>query len=540
MSGVDVPLPPVSAPSCLPSAIPRSLSASHKRPHNQQPRKTSLVGVTTSATTSFVSPGTPSIGAADTMQPWIESAEAVAATVADDAPNLSAVVDGWPCLEGTACTEDTRPIFQAFVANFSSDGRTLYYYHAVQLIRHGLLTVKTPKATTARFKKAWLVLNDWYQGYWRHKTQGFHDRVVSGERFPREIMESGLRMNGFQVCTMSAKAFQALGIELEEVILPGGSRIRLLSATPSLDLFSDGLGSDHDPNELVTIFLHELKAAVERHRDLILKIRCKGVRINYDPTATDVTSIGSRLRLALRVGTMDWNSNSPISPVVASIRGGTKPVSHRFDTLLLPFVIMNATRFPQSEVYTSKVPVRETTTDYSSTWRHIEMHLHELRPINFEKREHVVSTVMDALRIKAQAASPPQGRKQKGPKYNLLTSYADAVASGLGSTSLRNLEGYGLHDNEHGFALALRTCFARPDLTGEEYEDMIEQKLFALGQHAITLFSTKAERAAKIKASEEQANLRKKQVEDGSKADKPSEAAGALCGQRGGNSVPVA
>ena len=335
---------------------------------------------------------------------------------------------------------------------------------------------------------------------------------MAGERFPREMMESGLRMNGFQICTMSAKAFQALGIQLEDVVLPGGSRIRLLSATPSLNLFSDGLTSDHDPNELITMVLHELKAAMEHHSDLVLEIRCKGVRINYDPTATDVTSIASRLRLALRVGIMDRDSNSPISPVVASIRGSTKPVSHRFDTLLLPFVIMNATHFPQSEVYTSKVPVRETTTDYSSTWRHIEMHLHELRPITFEDREHVVSTLMDALRIKAQAAWPSEGKKkQKAPKYNLLTLYADAVASGLDNNSLRKLEGYGLHDNEHGFALALRTCFDPPDMTAEEYEDMIEQKLFDLGQHAITLFSTKAERAAKIKASEEQANLRKQQ-----------------------------
>lgn len=458
----------------------------------------------------------------DVQQSWDEAAEAFAATLSGNAPNLLTVIDGWPMLADVACTEENRPIFQAFVSSLSPDGRTPYCYHAVQLVKHGLLTSAVPTLTALRFMDAWHNLGDWYQGYWRHKTQGFRDAVMAGERkLERAVMDSGVRPNGSQICTMSAKVFEALEIDLKDVLLPDGRRVQQSSTTHCLDLFSDGLPSDHDPSELVTMVLHELKVTVERYAHLQLKVRWKGVRINYDPSATDVMSIGSRLRLALRIGPVKRDC-APITPVLESV-GRDKPISLSLDTLLRPFVGVNATCIPQPAVNQHhKIPAKGTIQDYTPAWPFINAQLCRLRPIEYGGREQVISTVIDALRQKTQAGLDELKLKPTGKqgflKHSLLISYDEAAASSADKGRLLKIKRYGLHDNESGFAAALRACFVRDDLSVEEYEDMIEQRLFDLHEHAIAFISTKAERSAAAERKEDKTLLRKKESEESERA----------------------
>ena len=47
------------------------------------------------------------------------------------------------------------------------------------------------------------------------------------------------------------------------------------------------------------------------------------------------------------------------------------------------------------------------------------------------------------------------------------------------ATLIAKMERWGLAENKHGFARHIRACFEWKGLASDEYEDMIEQKLYA-------------------------------------------------------------
>ncbi|KAK4951841.1 hypothetical protein LTR10_009761 [Elasticomyces elasticus] len=291
------------------------------------------------STPSLLHAGPVAMDSTDAQQS--EAVKKLVSALSAEAPNLKAVCDQWPMLEQVDLSNESKPNFQTFVDLFSVDGRTLYYYHASQLVKHGLLDAKDPRQTTARLFKAWANLTDWYKGYWRHKTEGLQRGVREEERVRHEIMLSGVRANYALIHVSSAKVFQALEIDLEDVPLPTARPADLPSPTPTLDMFSGGLSPAHDPDELITMILHELKIMVDANNSLNLDCRCKGMRISYNPSTHVATSIGSRLRLAIRPSM----SNCQNSPIGAYLRREDHTIM-RFEKLLKPLTIVNATTFP--------------------------------------------------------------------------------------------------------------------------------------------------------------------------------------------------
>ncbi|KAK3621837.1 hypothetical protein LTR56_022573 [Elasticomyces elasticus] len=364
------------------------------------------------------------------------------------------VCNQWPMLEQVDLSNESKSSFQAFVDLFSVDGRTLYYYHASQLVQHGLLEAEDYRKTTARLVKARANLTDWYKGYWRHKTEGLQRGVREEERVRHEIMLSGVRANYALIHVSSAKVFQALKIDLKDVLSPSVRPADPPLPNPTLDMFSGGLSPAHDPEELITMILHELKIVVDANGSLNLDCRYKGMRISYDPSKHDATSTGSRLRLAIRPSM----SNCQNSPIGAYLKREDHTIM-RFEKLLKPLTIVNATTFPPV-INLRTNTTRSADLQYQSTWRLLEPQLLALRPITIDKQEQIVSTLLTTLRGKVQLA--PTSHKPTGPGSTPRSMCGNHKFFGLGE--------------EGGFTQTLRACFVRDDISADEREDLVRSR----------------------------------------------------------------
>ncbi|KAK4546132.1 hypothetical protein LTR36_002269 [Oleoguttula mirabilis] len=105
---------------------------------------------------------------------------------------------------------------------------------------------------------------------------------------------------------------------------------------------------------------------------------------------------------------------------------------------------------------------------YRSAWNSLRPQLAELTPIIHAKRDKVVEVLMSAIRKRATTAANDHGLLNPYKEFDGATSKDQKLAM------------WSLADNEHGFARRLLYIFERDDLRPEEYEDMLEQKLFSL------------------------------------------------------------
>ncbi|KAI6817207.1 hypothetical protein KC367_g1086 [Hortaea werneckii] len=91
------------------------------------------------------------------------------------------------------------------------------------------------------------------------------------------------------------------------------------------------------------------------------------------------------------------------------------------------------------------------------------------------------------------AVLEPQHPLLKTPQAALLnkTSY-----SGMQDVTLiAKMERWALADNENGFARHIRDCFEWKGLTSDEYEDMVEQKLYAFNRATQNVLFKEAKRS---------------------------------------------
>ncbi|KAI6870935.1 hypothetical protein KC338_g2827 [Hortaea werneckii] len=125
----------------------------------------------------------------------------------------------------------------------------------------------------------------------------------------------------------------------------------------------------------------------------------------------------------------------------------------------------------------------------SAEW--LQKPLKTLLPITEAKCDEVVWLVMDRVRKRE-----PQHPLLKTPQAALLnkTSYS----SMQDATLIAKMERWGLADNKHGFARHIRACFEWKGLASDEYEDMIEQKLYAFNRATQNLLFKEAKTARLI------------------------------------------
>ncbi|KAI7222628.1 hypothetical protein KC333_g988 [Hortaea werneckii] len=248
------------------------------------------------------------------------------------------------------------------------------------------------------------------------------------------------------------------------------------SSTPVLEYLCNDEVDETEPETLIQKVLDGIARLQADGCLPLLRLRSAGMRINYDAKATDVTSVARRLRAAT------YRSLT----VKRATRASVNIVSH-FEWVLQPIVCFNAQSFqrtPLEEVASSFAAKAKLAMHYRSSIEWLKKPLKALLPIIEGKSDEVIRLVMD---------KDPQHPLLKTPREALLnkTSY-----SGMQDVTLiAKMEKWGLADNENGFARHIRDCFEWKGLASDEYEDMIEQKLYAFNRAARDLLFKEMKRS---------------------------------------------
>ncbi|OTA23538.1 hypothetical protein BTJ68_12653 [Hortaea werneckii EXF-2000] len=142
-------------------------------------------------------------------------------------------------------------------------------------------------------------------------------------------------------------------------------------------------------------------------------------------------------------------------------------------------VCYNARSFqhtPLEEVAGSAAAKAKLAMHYRSSIEWLQKPLKTLLPITKAKCDEVIQLVVDKVRNRVREIEP-QHPLLKTPQEALLnkTSYSRMQDA----TLIAKMERWGLADNKNGFARHIRACFEWKGLASDEYEDMIEQKLYA-------------------------------------------------------------
>ncbi|KAI6873653.1 hypothetical protein KC323_g997 [Hortaea werneckii] len=244
------------------------------------------------------------------------------------------------------------------------------------------------------------------------------------------------------------------------------------SNTPVLEYLCNGEIDETEPELLIQKVLDGISRLQADGCLPVLRLRSAGMRINYDARANDVTSVASRLQAATHRSLT----------VKRATRDSFNIRSH-FEWVLQPLVCYNAKSFqrtPLEEVAGSAAAKAKLAVHYRSSIEWLQKPLKTLLPITEAKCDEV----------------EPQHPLLKTPQAALLnkTSYS----SMQDATLIAKMERWGLADNKHGFARHIRACFEWKGLASDEYEDMIEQKLYAFNRATQNLLFKEAKTARLI------------------------------------------
>ncbi|KAI7552822.1 hypothetical protein KC331_g1626 [Hortaea werneckii] len=256
------------------------------------------------------------------------------------------------------------------------------------------------------------------------------------------------------------------------------------SSTPVLEYLCNGEVDETEPETLIQKVLNGIARLQAAGCLPLLRIRSAGMRINYDAKTNDVTSVARRLRAATHRSLT----------VKRATRDSVNIRSH-FEWVLQPLVCYNARSFqrtPLEDVAGSAAIKAKLAMHYRSSIEWLKKPLKALLPITEGKSDEVIRLVMDKVRKRIRDKDP-QHPLLKTPQEALLnkTSY-----SGMQDVTLiAKMEKWGLADNENGFARHIRDCFEWKGLASDEYEDMIEQKLYAFNRATRDLLFKEVQRS---------------------------------------------
>ncbi|KAI7156986.1 hypothetical protein KC316_g12912 [Hortaea werneckii] len=241
--------------------------------------------------------------------------------------------------------------------------------------------------------------------------------------------------------------------------------------TPVLEYLCNGEVDETEPEALIQKVLNGIARLQADGCLPLLRLRSAGMRINYDAKANDVTSVARRLRAATHRSLT----------VKRATRDSVNIRSH-FEWVLQPLVCYNARSFlrtPLEDLAGSAAAKAKLAMHYRSSIEWLKKPLKALLPITEGRSDEVIPLVMDKVRGRVRDKDL-QHPLLKTPQEALLnkTSY-----SGMqDATLIAKMEKWGLADNENGFARHIRDCFEWKGLASDEYEDMIEQKLYAFNR----------------------------------------------------------
>lgn len=154
-------------------------------------------------------------------------------------------------------------------------------------------------------------------------------------------------------------------------------------STKTVDVLYGGDFSQADSDILVREISLSIQQRLKRRPDAIVYVRWAGSRINYDPSAKDVASIGSSLRKSLIAA--DGASHVDISDR-----------QHRFENLLKPLVYFN-----RDKPSFADLPLHEGQYDYDKCYGSClawcPATLKKLGLLNSKKKDQAVQSLLGEL-----------------------------------------------------------------------------------------------------------------------------------------------
>ncbi|KAK5122388.1 hypothetical protein LTR85_003972 [Meristemomyces frigidus] len=429
----------------------------HDQPSDFQPLTPKSLNSPGSPASSKAFGVTPSPGRADVF--W----DATSESSAHAAEQHYSIDDYCSLMAALPSNEVNDWLFTGLAGKFSADGQTLFLYYASSWADRAAAEAHSMEDAAALMVNAWQSMDQSEKFWWANKTTALINAINARHRIVMNQLDRGMASPAARVYV--EKAMAALGLEMD-----AAGKLSHTAAWREGD--ATAFKSTIDPQTLIAKILRTIKALAARDNNLHLQGRYDGVRISYKPSVDDVTGVGNRLRLALRLEDEDFGYY-PISRITKS----ADAVSQRFELLLRPLITWNPSTFPgyRGQKSFSKMG---SGLPYKSGWDAFTLQLANLTPIVHAKRDTIVEVMMDALRERARVAVDDHG---------LLRPH-DELDPACRKRATQKQFRWSLADNEHGFAAKLLCVFERDDLRPEEYEDMLEQNLFALAHTSPGVF----------------------------------------------------
>jgi hypothetical protein len=229
---------------------------------------------------------------------------------------------------------------------------------------------------------------------------------------------------------------------------------------PFVNVLAGPAFTTYSPSVLEDKILETLRDRIDSDRastdgGIVLQGRTSDLfRIDYDPDATGCTSIQSRLRKAIATGDLE-----------------------DVDYLMRPVMKSNYLAFSEvDDIEKKQVPVRRRLTEnsYHSFWLHQQI-LKKFTPLSKSKSAAVVDYIVNRHRGLCRDRHPHSLLLRPVPE---LASELRKGQLNIDEDQLNHVREWSLYGKGGGFAAKVQACFDGPERSAEDYEDLLERKMY--------------------------------------------------------------
>jgi len=310
--------------------------------------------------------------------------------------------------------------FQRMRDLFSSDGRSLFEYHATASADAMLEHLPGSSERVDAVATLWDALAAREKDFWQHNTAFMSsalsrgllnglDHLKLGNATKRSIEygeqikgafenfgnigatadapeQSSRREAGKQVAAVEHRS------NISDITEP--QQHDPLIATPVLDFLYRGTTIGIEPDIVIETVLQSIAELIRDNADMKLRVRHTGMWINYDPSASDVTSIAVRLRTAINRSLTVKRASEEYYNLQSHLEWVLRPLAY-INRYSAAFAGLNGVVFAldETEKYTGR---------YRSSCEWLRSSLNALSAIRSENKDNVVTAVMQAVRDRAK------------------------------------------------------------------------------------------------------------------------------------------
>lgn len=247
--------------------------------------------------------------------------------------------------------------------------------------------------------EAWATMYANDQSYWQHQTYLLQNALGKYISNVLTYLDTDGDSERSSSCTAKMQsALRRYQASLPEPLThPAVAELVTPTSTPVLELLYgsriDRSKLNEKPQAVILKVLRSLSSLIKAHPNMTLRGRHTGMRIDFNPHATDVTGIAVRMQTATKRGL-----------TVKRAAGGSDDLASHFEWLLqaLVFFNRNTLAFLSLSWYKfSKQEASKYSLQYRSFLDCVRPNLKRVSPIEHAKRDVVVAAVMEGVRARA-------------------------------------------------------------------------------------------------------------------------------------------